>query len=98
MREIDVGAVTDAVERMCIRANLYLPQDMQKALCSCRECEDGVIARTVLDQIILNYETAQAQQVPICQDTGMACVFLEIGQEVHFTGGYLYDAVNEGVR
>lgn len=98
MREIDVGAVTDAVERMCIRANLHLPQDMQKALRSCRECEDGVIARTVLDQIILNYETAQAQQVPICQDTGMACVFLEIGQEVHFTGGYLYDAVNEGVR
>jgi fumarate hydratase subunit alpha len=60
--------------------------------------EDGPIAQTILDRIIENYQLAESDEIPICQDTGMACIFLEIGQEVHFTGGSLYDAVNEGVR
>ena len=98
MREIDVSVVTDAVERMCISANVHLPRDMQKGIRSCRDCEDWPIAQTILDQIIENYEVAQQEQVPICQDTGMACVFIEAGQDVHFTGGYLYDAIHEGVR
>ena len=65
---------------------------------SCRACEDGEIAKGVLDKIVENYEIADAQNVPICQDTGMACVFLEIGQDVHIAGGDLAEAVNEGVR
>ena len=98
MREIDVSVITDAVERMCISANVHLPKDMQKGIKACRECEDGPIAQTILDQIIQNFETANTEEVPICQDTGMACIFVEVGQEVHFTGGYLYDAIHEGVR
>ena len=98
MRKIDVSLITDAVERMCISANVNLPQDVQERLRAFRKCEDGPIAQTVLDQLIENFETAGGEGVPICQDTGMACIFLEIGQEVHFTGGYLYDAVHEGVR
>lgn len=65
---------------------------------NCRACEDWEIAQGVLDKIIENYEIADTQCVPICQDTGMACVFLEIGQDVHITGGDLADAINEGVR
>lgn len=98
MREIDVSLISDAIERMCISSNLNLPKDMQDALLRSREREDGSIAREILDRIIENFELAGKEQVPVCQDTGMACVFLEVGQEVHFTGGNLYDAVNEGVR
>ena len=98
MREIDVSRITDAVERMCVRANVHLPQDVRDGIRACREREDGMTAQAVLDQIILNYETADAESVPVCQDTGMACIFLEVGQDVHFTGGYLYDAIQEGVR
>lgn len=71
---------------------------MKQAIQTCRACEDGEIARGVLDNIIENYQIAEAEEVPICQDTGMACVFLEIGQDVHIAGGDLTEAVNEGVR
>ena len=98
MREIDVSRITDAVERMCISSNQRIPPDVKKALNLARRCEDGPIARTILDRMMENAELALSTHVPVCQDTGMACVFLEIGQEVHFTGGNLYDAVNEGVR
>ena len=98
MRELDVNLVTDAVERMCISANLYLPQDVREAIRAAHVTEDGAIAREILERIIENYETAQEEEMPVCQDTGMACVFLEVGQEVHFTNGSLYDAVHEGVR
>ena len=98
MREINVSQITDVVERLCIEANTHLPGDVKNALCACRQCEDWDIAKGVLDKIITNYEIADAENVPICQDTGMACVFLEVGQDVHFNGGDLYDAVNEGVR
>jgi fumarate hydratase subunit alpha len=98
MREIDVSRITDAVRRMCISANINLPQDMKDALLRARKQEDGPIAQTILDRIMENYALAQSGTLPICQDTGMACIFLETGQDVHFTGGSLYDAVNEGVR
>lgn len=98
MREIEVSRITDVVERLCIAANEHLPEDVKNAIRHCRSCEDGKIAQGVLDNIIENFEIADRECVPICQDTGMACVFLEIGQDVHLTGGFLNDAVNEGVR
>ena len=98
MREINVSQITDAVERLCIEANTHLPGDVKCAIEACRAREDGEIARGVLDNIMENYQIADAENVPICQDTGMACVFLEIGQDVHLVGGDLRTAVDEGVR
>ena len=98
MREISVNLITDVVERLCIEANTHLPGDVKCAIEACRACEDGVIAQGVLDNIIENFEIADRENVPICQDTGMACVFLEIGQDVHLVDGSLQDAVDEGVR
>ena len=98
MREIQASMITDTIERLCIEANQVLPDDIKKSIQACRSCEDGQIACGILDNIIDNYEIAENEQVPICQDTGMACVFLEIGQDVHITGGDLSEAVDEGVR
>ncbi|MGL6199702.1 MAG: fumarate hydratase [Lachnospiraceae bacterium] len=98
MREIQASQITEVVERLCIEANEKLPGDVKEAIGNCRACEDWAIAREVMDQIVENYEIAEEQNVPICQDTGMACVFLEIGQDVHIGGGDLAEAVNEGVR
>ncbi len=98
MREIHIDAITDTVERLCMEANYHLPQDVKCAIENCRSCEDGTVAQGVLDKIIENYNIADCENVPICQDTGMACVFLEIGQDVHFVGGDLRKAVDEGVR
>ena len=98
MRELDVSVIRDAVARLCVEANTRLPEDVRAAIRDFQTREDWTIARGVLDQIVENYQIAHRENVPICQDTGMACVFLEVGQEVHFVGGGLYDAVNEGVR
>ena len=98
MREINVSQITEVVAKLCIEANQHLPEDVKCAIKTCRACEDWEIAQDVLDQIIENYEIADRECVPICQDTGMACVFLEIGQDVHLVGGNLTDAINEGVR
>ena len=98
MRELDVSVVRDTVARLCIEANTHLPEDVQNAIRAFQSREDWPIARGVLENIVENFHIADAEAVPICQDTGMACVFLEVGQEVHFVGGGLYDAVNEGVR
>lgn len=98
MREINVSVITDTVEKLCIEANEHLPEDVKCAIKNCRACETWGTAQDVLDKIIENYEIADEQNVPICQDTGMACVFLEIGQDVHFVGGDLSQAVDEGVR
>ena len=98
MREIQAQQITDVVEKLCIEANQYLPKDVQGAIRRCRACEDWEIAQGVLDKIITNFEIAEQESVPICQDTGMACVFLEIGQDVHIVGGDLREAVDEGVR
>ena len=98
MREISVSLLTDVVERLCIEANTKLPGDVKCAIEACRACEDGGIAQGVLDDIITNYNIADRENVPICQDTGLACVFLEIGQDVHFVDGDLSEAIHEGVR
>lgn len=98
MREIEVSVLTDVIKNLCIEANEHLPEDVKSAIRKCREEEDGEIAKKILDNIIENFEIADRECVPICQDTGMACVFLEIGQDVHFTGGDLTEAINEGVR
>ena len=98
MREIQAQQITDVVEKLCIEANQYLPEDVQGAIRRCRACEDWEIAQGVLDKIITIFEIAKEENVPICQDTGMACVFLEIGQDVHIAGGDLKEAVDEGVR
>ena len=98
MRELDVSIVRETVARLCIEANTHLPGDVKAAILDFQSKEDWAIARNVLDNIVENFRIADEEQVPICQDTGMACVFLEVGQEVHFVGGGLYDAVNEGVK
>ena len=98
MREIKASTITDVIERLCMEANQVLPQDIKDAISTCRSQEDGDIACGILDNIIENYQIAENEQVPICQDTGMACVFLEIGQDVHITDGDLTEVVNEGVR
>ncbi len=97
MREISVKKVAQIIENLCIEANLYLPEDIKCALREYHKIEDGVIAKDILGNIIENFVIAEQKQIPICQDTGMACVFLEIGQDVHFTDGDLYEAVNDGV-
>jgi len=97
MRNIDAQLITQTVKRLCIEANCQLPSDIKaridKALCA----EPWEYARGILEQITENYRIAENQNVPICQDTGVACVFLKIGQDVHINGN-LEDAVNEGVR
>ena len=98
MREIQASQITEVVARLCIEANEHLPEDVKCAIKNSSACEDWEIAQGVLDKIIENFEIADRECVPICQDTGMACVFLEIGQDVHITGGDLTAAVNEGVR
>ena len=98
MRELDVSLVRDTVARLCIEANTHLPEDVQNAIRDFQQKEDWSIARGVLEQIVENFTIAGTENVPICQDTGMACVFLEVGQEVHFVGGGLYDAIHEGVQ
>lgn len=98
MREISVDEITKVIRKLCIEANEHLPEDVKCAIKNCRASEDGNIAKGILDNIIENYEIADSENVPICQDTGMACVFMEIGQDVHIVGGDLTDAVNEGVR
>lgn len=98
MREINVKEVENAVRNLSIEANYYVGQDIKEALIDFKKNEPFKIAEEVLDKIILNDEIACNEQMPMCQDTGMACVFLEIGQDVHFIGGLLEDAINEGVR
>ena len=97
MREISAQRITEVVRRLCIEANCHLPQDMKERIESCRAQETWGAAREILDRIVENYNIADENGRPICQDTGMACVFLKVGQEVHVTGS-ISDAVNEGVR
>lgn len=97
MREISAQRITETVKRLCIEANCRLPQDMRACISGCRESEPWAPAKEILDRIIKNYQIAEERSMPVCQDTGVACVFLEIGQEVHIDGD-LTDAVNEGVR
>jgi len=98
MREINAEEVTSVVARLCIEANYYLGEDVLAALGRAREAEESPIARQVLDQIIENASIAASEEMPLCQDCGLAVVFIEQGQDVHITGGDLYEAVNAGVR
>lgn len=95
MREIQTSTVTEAVARLCIQACTVLPEDVKARIYDCRETETWPTAQDILGVIIENFETNGP--VPLCQDTGMACVFLEIGQDMHIVGGDLYDAVHQGV-
>ena len=98
MREVNVALVTDVVKKLSIEANYFLGDDIKESLMKSRREETYELAGQVLDKIILNSEIACKEEMPMCQDTGMACVFLEIGQDVHFVGGNLEEAINEGVR
>lgn len=98
MRTLDVAEITGVVARLCVDANLRLPPDMAAALNKARENEPWPLARDTLGKIRENMEAAAEMGLAICQDTGMACVFLEVGQDVHLVGGSLCAAVDEGVR
>ena len=98
MREISVKCISEAVEKLCITANKILPSDLAENIGRCKPCERNNLAKDILSDLEANLDAAIELDIPICQDTGMAVVFLEIGQDVHFTDGNLYDAVNEGVH
>lgn len=98
MRTIDVKLVTDNIKEMCIEANHFLSEDMREALQTAHTQEKSVLGKQILDQLQENMQIAGTDMIPICQDTGMAVIFVEIGQDVHFEGGVLEDAINEGVR
>ena len=97
MRTIQVGKITEEVAQMCKEAAYYLPNDVYEALKKGRETEESPVGRDVLDQIITNAEIAKAEDRPICQDTGMAIIFVEVGQDLHIEGGSLEEAINAGV-
>lgn len=98
MRTIQVSEITENIKEMCIEANHFLTRDMDEALKQAAEEEKSPLGRQILDQLQENLKIAGEDMIPICQDTGMAVIFLEIGQDVHFEGGLLEEAVNEGVR
>ena len=98
MRNIDVRKVTEAVKDMCISVNYELSDDMKECMKSSVDKEQSPLGKKILNQIQENLKIAKEDQIPICQDTGMAVVFVDIGQDVHFEGGILEDAINEGVR
>jgi len=98
MREINVKEIKDAIKDMCISSNYNLGADVVKAFQKSRDCEESPVAKEILDNLIKNSEIAREKGVPMCQDTGMAVVFAEIGQEVSLIGGDLKEAINEGVR
>lgn len=98
MREISCTEITDAVRELCIRAATVLTEDMAEALRNALRTETSPVGRAALEDIVNNFECAACENLPICQDTGMAVIFCELGQEVQITGGAFEDAVNEGVR
>ncbi|MBR6531335.1 MAG: fumarate hydratase, partial [Clostridia bacterium] len=98
MRDISVKKIAEAVEKLCIKANKILPDDLTGVISTCRHCERNALAKNILADLEENLDAAKDLDIPICQDTGMAVVFLEIGQDVRLTDGSLYGAVNEGVH
>lgn len=98
MRTVQVSEITENIKEMCIEANHYLSRDMEAVMERAAETEEAPLGKQILVQLRENLEIAARDMIPICQDTGMAVVFLEIGQDVHLEGGLLEDAVNEGVR
>ncbi|WP_346929476.1 fumarate hydratase [Clostridium sp.] len=98
MREIKVSQIAEAIRKLCIDANYYLGSDIKNRLIKSHEEEDWDIAKGILNKILVNADIAKNEDMPMCQDTGVACVFIEIGQEVQVVEGSLEDAINEGVR
>jgi fumarate hydratase subunit alpha len=98
VRELNADLIADTVSRLCIEANYYLGEDVLASLRRFLEIEPSPVGREVLDQILENAEVARERQVPLCQDTGLTVVFLELGQDLHITGGDLNEAIAEGVR
>ncbi len=98
IREVNVAEITKNIKEMCIEANHYLSPDMDRMMKKAKEEEKSEIGKKVLNQLQENLQIADKEIIPICQDTGMAVIFLEVGQEIHFQGGSLEDAINEGVR
>ena len=98
MRTLNVAEITKNIKEMCIEANHYLSKDMEYAIKAAGETEEAPLGRQILEQLQVNMKIAGEDMIPICQDTGMAVIFMEIGQEVHFEGGSLEDAIHEGVR
>lgn len=97
MREISVNSIEKTVKKLCIEANYYLPKDINDKIVRSKEEETWDISREVLQNIEQNIQIAKEEKIPLCQDTGMACVFIEIGQDVHIIGGSLEEAINKGV-
>ena len=98
MRTIDVSEITENIKEMCMEANHYLSKDMDVAMKKAAETEESPLGKQILLQLQESLQIAAEDRIPICQDTGMAVIFIEIGQDVHFVGGILEDAINEGVR
>ena len=98
MREVNVDKVTENIKEMCIEANHFLTEDMKKVFKNAVVSEESPLGKQVLNQLNENLDIAANDMIPICQDTGMAVVFINVGQEVHFTNGNITDAINEGVR
>ena len=98
MRIINIKEITKTVKELSIEANYYLPDDIKEAIEKAEKNEKWPIANNILNKIIENSHIAAREKIPICQDTGMACVFVDIGQDVHIIGGNLEEAINEGVR
>ena len=98
MKEINVSKITEVIKNMCIDANYYLTHDVKEKIESAYKQEKWPMAKEILEKILTNIDIAKKEEMPICQDTGMACVFVEIGQDVHIIGGNLKDAINEGIR
>lgn len=97
MREINASLITETISRLCIEANLHLPCGMRECISSCIDKEESPLGKSVLGDIISNIDCADELSVPICQDTGMAVIFAEVGQDCHIVGGSFEDAVNAGV-
>lgn len=98
MREIHIEIIKEVIEKLCIESNYNLSKDVFDALSKAKEEETWTLAGDIIDKIILNAEISKSESMPICQDTGMTCVFIEVGQDVHIVGGNLEEAINEGVR
>lgn len=98
MREIDTNQISEIVADLCIKSNIFLPENTKKILSKSLDLETDLMSKDIISLLIKNYEFAQEKQIPICQDTGLAVVFLKVGQNVKITGGSLKEAVNKGVR
>ena len=98
MREVSTDEITKNIKEMCIEANYILSDDVKNKIINSAAVENSEIGKKILSQLEENMEIAEREQIPICQDTGIAVVFIKIGQEVHITGGSLEDAINQGVR